>query len=204
MNRSRSSLVFVLCAIYSLIAGLYPFEFSDRTSSFDREFPWGFLKAILIPIKDVGLSDFLQNIAYFVPWGAIYYIFTASPNRRPRTLVLFAALIGATVSIAIEICQIFFSRVPSAFDVLANTIGAILGALLCALTRIDIRRVVSRILTRAAQSRVLLFTAIAFAAVPLIVSLNQFPGFDFHNWDRSYTFQLANEASLDRPWLGII
>src|SRR5215813_11871992 len=204
MNRARSSLVFVLCAIYSLIAGLYPFEFSNRTASFDRELPWGFLKAILVSIKDVGLGDFLLNILYFVPWGAIYYIFTASPNRRPRTLVLSAALVGAIVSVTIEICQIFFARDPSVFDVLANTMGAILGALLCALSGIDIRRVVSRILTRVAQSRALLFTAIAFAAVPLIVSLNQFPGFDFHNWDRSYTLQLANEASLDRPWLGII
>jgi hypothetical protein len=82
----------------------------------------------------------------------------------------------------------FFPRVPSAFDVLANTIGAILGALLCALSGIDIRRVVSCILIRAAQSGVLLLTAIVFAAVPLIISLNQFPWFDFHNWDRGYAF----------------
>src|SRR5262249_38007689 len=99
MNRSKSSIVFILCAVYSLIAGLYPFEFSDRTSSFGRDFPWGSLKALLVPIKDVGLNDFLQNIVYFVPWGAIYYIFTASPNRRPRTLVLSAALVGAIVSV---------------------------------------------------------------------------------------------------------
>jgi len=88
--------------------------------------------------------------------------------------------------------------------VIANTIGAILGALLCALSGIDIRRVVSCILVRAAQSGTLLLAAIVFAAVPLIVSLTQFPWFDFHNWDRGYTFQLGNEASLDRPWLGTI
>src|SRR5262245_59266245 len=197
MNRSKSSIVFILCAVYSLIAALYPFEFSNRTASFDRELPWGFLKAILVSIKDVGLGDFLLNILYFVPWGAIYYIFTASPNRRPRTLVLSAALVGAIVSVTIEICQIFFARDPSVFDVLANTVGAILGALLCALSGIDIRRVVSRILTRAAQSRALLFTAIAFAAVPLIVSLNQFPGFDFHNWrSEEHTSELQSLRHL--------
>jgi glycopeptide antibiotics resistance protein len=204
MNRSRSSLVFILCAIYSLIAGLYPFEFSDRTSSFDLEFPWGFLKAVLVPIKNVGLSDFLQNIAYFVPWGAIYYIFTASPNRRPRTLVLSAALVGAIVSIAIEICQIFFSRYPSVFDVLANTLGAGMGALLCAFSPIDVRRIVARSLARAEQSQLLLPAALLLGILPLLISVSKFPWTDFHNWDRGFTLQIANEASLDRPWLGRI
>jgi VanZ like family/Concanavalin A-like lectin/glucanases superfamily len=186
------------------MAGLYPFEFSGRTSSFHRVFPWGFLKAILIPIKDVGLSDFLQNIVYFVPWGAIYYIFTASPNRRPRTLIISAALVGAIVSIAIEICQIFFSRDASAFDVLANTLGAGMGALLCALSPIDVRRRVARSLARAKRSQLLLPAALLLGIVPLLISVSKFPWTDFRNWDRGFTLQIANEASLDRPWLGRI
>ena len=77
-----------------------------------------------------------------------------------------------------------------------------LGAQLCALSPIDLRQVFARLLVRAQQSRVLLLTVLLFAAVPLVIFVSQFPWFDFHNWNRSYTFQLANEASLDRPWLG--
>jgi len=79
MNRSRSSLVFVVCAIYSLIGGLYPFEFCDRA------FAWGFREAIPIPIKDVGLSDFLQNIVYSFP--GVQFI-TFSPHHRTGFPVL--------------------------------------------------------------------------------------------------------------------
>src|SRR5262245_22713655 len=63
------------------------------------EFPWGFLKAIFLARTDITLSDFSENIAYFVPWRAIYYIFTASPNRRPITLVLSAALVAGGTKI---------------------------------------------------------------------------------------------------------
>lgn len=204
MNRSRSGLVFVLCTVYSLIAGLYPFEFFDRTPFYNLEFPWGFLTAVFVPIKDVGLSDFLQNILCFVPWGAIYYIFTASPNRRPHSLVLLAALVGTIVSVAIEICQIFFSRDPSVFDVLANTLGAGIGASLCAFSPIDVRRVVARSLVRAEPSQLLLPASLLLGIVPLLISVSKFPWTDFHNWDRGFALQIANEASLNRPWLGKI
>jgi VanZ family protein len=201
MNRCRENLVIALCAIYSLMAGLYPFEFADRTLYFEA-FPWKFLTTLFVPIKSVRVNDFLQNIAYFLPWGTICYLVAGSRLGTRPIVVLWAGLVGGLVSIAIEVCQIFFSRHPSVFDVLANTIGAMLGARLCALSPIDLQQVFARILVRAQQSRVLLLTVLLFAAVPLVIFVSQFPWFDFHNWNRSYTFQLANEASLDRPWLG--
>jgi hypothetical protein len=34
--------------------------------------------------------------------------------------------------------------------------------------------------------------------------VSNFPWTDFRNWDRGFSFQIANEATLDRPWLGKI
>jgi glycopeptide antibiotics resistance protein len=186
------------------MAGLYPFELADPTSGSEGGFPWGLVTALAVPIRNVGADDILQNIVYFLPWGGISYLFLGSPRWRIHTLVLLAVSVGATVSLAIELCQVFFFRHPSVFDVLANTLGAALGALLCTLRPIDGRYIAARFLARAQQSRVLWLLVILFGAVPLIVSVSNSPWFDFHNWNRNYTFQLANEASFDRPWLGTI
>jgi len=205
MNWSRgNNLVLVLCAIYSIMAGLYPYELSDGTLHFHSEFPWWFITVFFPPIEQLRVSDFLQNIGYFVPWGVLVYLFLGSPQDRTSSLVLSAVLVGGMVSFAIELCQLFFSRHPSVFDVLANTFGAVLGAMLCAISPMDVRSVARRFLARAEQSRVLWLIVILFGAVPFIVFVSKSPWFDFHNWDRDFTFQLGNEATLDRPWLGTI
>jgi VanZ family protein len=201
MTRRNGYLIRALCVIYSLIAGLYPFEFADRTRHFGT-YPWNFLTTFFVPIQDVRLNDFLQNIAYFLPWGIISYVLVDSPHRRPVTRVLLAALVGGVVSLTIEACQYFVSRHPSVFDVLANMVGATLGALLCALSSVEIKQLLARFFARAQRSRVLLLIVVAYGAVPLAVSFSKPRWFDFPNWDSSYTFQLANEATLDRPWLG--
>src|SRR5262249_23762275 len=137
MNRVKANLVFVLCAIYSLIAGLYPFEFSGKTLHLNRELPWKVLTLLAVRLRDVGLDDFVTNVVYFLPWGALVYV-CGSPRSRNFSTVLRAALVGGIVSFWIELSQIFFTKEPSIFDVLANTLGAVLGALFCALSPLGV------------------------------------------------------------------
>ncbi len=84
----------------------------------------------------------------------------------------------------------------------ANVLGAALGVVLCILSPIDVRSAAKRVFAAAQRSRALLFAALAIAAVPSLTILSQSQWFDFQNWDRRFTFQLANEATLNRPWLG--
>src|SRR5688572_26062637 len=152
MDLSRSALIIALCVIYSLIAGLYPFEFVERSLVFNdsgREFLTHDIRQVL----RFRVNDFLTNIAYFLPWGIICYIVLGSTRTAIITLISSTALIAAMVSVTIELCQLFFNRHPSAFDVLANTFGAALGALLCALSPIDVRQAVARCLAKAEPSR---------------------------------------------------
>jgi glycopeptide antibiotics resistance protein len=203
MTRVKANLLCVLFAIYSLIAGLYPFEFSGSTLHLDRELPWKVATLLAVPLRDVGLDDFVTNVVYFLPWGALVYV-CGSPRSRNLSSVLRAALVGGIVSSSIELSQIFFTKQPSIFDVLANTLGAVLGALFCALSPIDVRRLLARCLGAVGQSQLLLPAAVFLGAVPLLISVSKFPWFGLNVWNRHYTFQLGKKASSEAPWLGVV
>jgi VanZ family protein len=203
MNRPKANLIFVLCAVYSLIAGLYPFEFSGKTLHLDRELPWKLVTLLAVPLREVSLNDFVTNVVYFIPWGALVCVLR-SPRSRNLFSVFRAALVGGIVSLSIELSQIFFTKQPSIFDVLANTLGAALGAILCAFSPIDVRRLAARGLGRLEQSQLLLPAALFLGAVPLLISVSKFPWFDLNVWNRHYTSQLGKKASLEFPWLGAV
>jgi VanZ family protein len=72
--------------------------------------------------------DVAANIAMYVPVGLLAYLTAA--KRRRWMAAFFAAALGATLSAAIEMAQVFTPRRnPSAMDLVSNTGGAALGAL---------------------------------------------------------------------------
>jgi hypothetical protein len=74
-----------------------------------------------------GAVDVILNVALFVPFGIMLGLLGARAWR--------AGLVGGTLSIAIELLQatVVTGRDPSLSDVLTNTTGAILGALIGAM-----------------------------------------------------------------------
>jgi len=72
--------------------------------------------------------DVVANVLLFVPLGFLYPL-TRATDDEPS--LLEAAILGALLSVSIETIQIFEpARVSSLLDVLANTAGALAGALL--------------------------------------------------------------------------
>lgn len=71
--------------------------------------------------------EFVANILLFVPLG---FLLRAA---FPKATWVGAAALGAVVSLVIEVLQVFTPRVSDPRDLLANTLGAIVGALLAAL-----------------------------------------------------------------------
>ena len=86
------------------------------------------------------LVDFLANILFFVPVGLIGALLL------PRRLWWLAMPAGLLLSAALELGQAAFlpERCASWTDVLANTLGAVLGALLGMATRQAVARRRSR------------------------------------------------------------
>lgn len=72
-----------------------------------------------------GLVEWLSNVVMFMPVGFLFAGLVAPPLRA------WAVLIAAGLSAAVEVTQVFLpNRVPSVYDVVANSLGALLGVLL--------------------------------------------------------------------------
>jgi VanZ family protein len=73
------------------------------------------------------LVDALRNVALFSGWGLVWMV-TAPPRRTIQTIAN-ATLTGFLVSFGLETAQLLTpTRTPSVLDLLANTTGALVGA----------------------------------------------------------------------------
>lgn len=114
-----------------LVVGLLPTRVDGGVEVQVRAFVDA-LRAAGAPLwVDYDLIDFLANIAFFVPVGLIAALLL------PRRLWWLAIPIGAALSAALELGQALFlpQRYASLTDVIANTLGAALGALIGAAIR---------------------------------------------------------------------
>jgi glycopeptide antibiotics resistance protein len=73
----------------------------------------------------------VANVLLFVPWGILMFITLYTVNRPTLQTYVLTILLGLTFSLCIEGWQYFLpSRVADVNDVIWNTSGAILGALI--------------------------------------------------------------------------
>jgi len=199
----RAIIILLICFGYLLIATLYPLDTSVSSRFAVREFLSGFTAIIPGRLAQLWTRDFFENIVLFIPLGILlYYALTLKP--RPRIVsVLLLPVFGGLLSFAIELIQVFFpERVPQASDVLSNTLGAIVGGLLAACLPTKVPDQVAWLWAKVESSKILFGTALLYGMLPSFFSVVQFPWFNFRNWDARYTFQLANEATRNAPWLG--
>jgi glycopeptide antibiotics resistance protein len=81
------------------------------------------LAVIIVPI--------IANILLFVPWGFLMFIALYSLDRPTLQTYVLTILLGFTFTLTIEAWQYFLpSRVTDINDVIWNTVGTVLGAVL--------------------------------------------------------------------------
>ena len=81
------------------------------------------LAVIIVPI--------IGNILLFVPWGFLMFIAFYSVERPTLQTYVLTILLGFTFTLAIEAWQYFLpSRVSDVNDVIWNTVGTVVGAVL--------------------------------------------------------------------------
>ncbi len=73
--------------------------------------------------------NFFGNVLLFMPIG--FFEILLHPGRSRKWQLAFSAATAAVLSLIIEFAQCFNYRVPDVDDLILNTIGAVLGALLC-------------------------------------------------------------------------
>ena len=105
-------------------ASLYPF-YPPRLPAAEA------VTAFFAAPKYIIRSDIAFNVVAYLPLGTLACLYFRS--RSARWAIAKAALLGAAFSFAMEIAQLFIpNRVSTAFDMLANAGGALLGALIFA------------------------------------------------------------------------
>jgi len=75
-------------------------------------------------------SDIAVNVLGFIPFGALVCVYAALGGRGAGLrIVLFTVAVGFTISVSIELLQVFLpSRDSSLLDVMMNTLGTWIGA----------------------------------------------------------------------------
>src|SRR5690606_32319677 len=125
MRRTRSLIPWLLLAVVALIAygSLYPFNFKPDAIE------GGVLQALSkLSWARAGRSDHIANVLLYLPLGFCLFLLLASRLSRPASIIV-ATLLGASLSLMVEIAQVYVSaRVPSLKDLALNTLGASLGA----------------------------------------------------------------------------
>lgn len=122
-------------------------------------------------------------------------------NAKPGLKI--ATGLGFLISFSIELCQIFLPRSFSVVDMLANTVGALAGARLAyPFVVFDIQHILKQLYDkgRLFYARVIFIYCVAATTILIIpVGMNT-----FSNWNSRFPLLIGNEATLNRPWNGII
>jgi VanZ family protein len=119
-SRYRGSLaVWLLLLAYASLYPFYPLRLPQPEAAIEL-----FLKP-----RYIVRSDIAFNIVAYVPLGMLACLYFRQAGERTRA-ILKATALGAALSFLMEAIQLFIpNRVSSIYDVIANSFGALLGAL---------------------------------------------------------------------------
>src|SRR5438874_2810124 len=108
-------------ALVIAYGSLYPFDFSVPVAG-----P-GPVHALLATwANKPGRGDFLSNVLLYTPLG-FFGALTFTERVRPVMRLLNTILLGATLSISMELAQYYVGRDTQAVDVYANVLGTTIG-----------------------------------------------------------------------------
>ena len=76
--------------------------------------------------------DLIINVAGFIPFGFFFFAFLNNVNESSRYRnYLFTIILGGTISLAIELMQVYLpTRSSSLTDLICNILGTILGVII--------------------------------------------------------------------------
>ncbi len=193
-----STLIIYLIFLYLLT--LNPFRFSMFYFYRFIQFRRGYLAAF---IGGSNVQDILLNLIMLFPLGLVIGLILRIIQIIKKRSIIVASGLGFLVSLSIETCQIFLPRSFSGIDIIANTMGAAIGAWLAyPVSKFDSQEIFRNLYDkgRLFYSRIIiLYCMVATVILMIPVSVNT-----FSSWNGGFHFLIGNEATLDRPWSGVI
>ena len=119
----------ILWIVFTLLVGVLPLR------NFVGHAHWEYIKWVPIPtVEDLRSPKYLLDISadvvgntlLFLPLG--YFLRRLLTSSSPIRPLLIAAGIGGTLSLSIELYQVYcHNRFPSIFDIITNMTGTLMG-----------------------------------------------------------------------------
>jgi hypothetical protein len=138
------------------------------------------------------VDDFASNLLLYMPLGI----------ALSGSSLIRAFLVAFSLSTTGEVLQLgYVDRVPSVFDIAANTCGAVVGYMAAMFWRRA---------TGYNPVSLRVYRPLALAAIPvaifgtMMLLLHHRPRSDFSNWSSTFHLAAGNELTGDRPWAGTI
>lgn len=209
MNRRKSTLVFkkigvkrfnslliTVSLLFILYATLSPFDFATRIGpGFDFRL-----------FKPDSFGDLLRNIILFIPFGFGFSYSKFRRNGQVKALLVSVLVVSFGLSSTVEIIQLFLPvRTSMLTDILANTLGGLLGFLCFHLGRDKITNLVGKLRFKIQKSLNLLrliFTFFAYLTLTFLLSGDLQNTTNLSNWNSDFPLLLGNEKTASRPWNG--
>ncbi len=132
MNKKIITYLLAFFTIFTVYNTLIPFTFDVSFSEIGEHLRRISLTPYFVEGKRVSLTDIVGNIILFMPFGFLMYMFLYYRKTRAKLLLAIAA--GALLSFSIETAQLFIiSRDTAIHDLINNTLGTVIGALVAAI-----------------------------------------------------------------------
>jgi len=158
------------------------------------------------PLRFDGILHTFLNTLLFVPFGFALSQFVAVRTKSLLKFVSRALIAGAVFSYSIEILQLYIPSRDSAWDdVLANTLGVLIGMTLGVTSGESIFRALSHgeeQVERFLTLRKLVLVAIIYLAAWLAISVPLQQKTRLNNWDRNSFLIVGYDAKEDSLWSG--
>ncbi|OWY67894.1 hypothetical protein B7486_29015 [cyanobacterium TDX16] len=197
----KNLILLVASILVVLVATLYPFNFF-LIDSFS-------IQIIIDSFNNASsFQDLVNNILLFLPLGFSFTAFLQRTNLKPVSKFLLVAFVSASLSLLVEILQIFLpSRTPTPADITNNTIGGIVGmgcfyiwhsqSLLYILSSIENSK-----FSNSTKKLTLFFSGYIFLSFLILIPWQY--ATSLGNWKLNYPLIIGNELTGDRPWQGYI
>ncbi len=190
-------LTFICALLLILISTLKPFDIQPRPLTL-VDYTVGY------DVLPSSFLDFLRNIALFVPYG---FSLAAILDRREWSngRIRWAVLIcGFLLTLAVESLQHFIPlRQPSLGDLVANTIGALVGFAGFRLWQ-NLQESVIWLHAALDLPRNILAVIVCYTLLILLMAYGLASSARFYDWQPDYRLLLGNEQTEDRVWHGSI
>lgn len=184
----RGKVIAIGSALFIALVTLFPFNFTWQV---------GILSGNIFRYfhHPSNPADFIGNIVLFMPLSVGLTGWLRHRRMSGLTGVIIIVFLSFALSLTVEVLQVFLpSRSPTRSDILANSIGGLVGWLIFQLKRIY----------RSLSVQGLVILLIGYIVIAMLLLIPNPSASRLSNWETSFPLVIGNEATGDRAWEGKI